>query len=64
MDSNVNKTKTISEKKTVLLITQVSVLVDYGIDIKILGNERRNISMMKFIFLSITFLYHAMELYP
>ena len=46
----------IVKQKTILLMTHVSVLVNHGVYIEILGNECRNSLLMTFLLLSITFL--------
>ena len=57
MDLNLNN------NKTVLLLTCVRVVIDYGLDIDILGNERRNILSMEFLVLLITFIDHAIRIH-
>ena len=42
-------------------MTRVSVMIFHGLDIDILGNERRNILSMTFILLWMTFIYHATQ---
>ena len=58
MNSDVNK-KTVLGKKTVLLMTRVSVIIFHVVDIEILRNRRKNISSLKFIMLLMTFIDHV-----
>ena len=60
MDLNIKKQKLFQGKK-ILLVTRVSMLIGRGVNIDILGGEQRDILLIIFIILLMTFIDHAIQ---